>query len=189
MKFKDALQKSVQTLSSSEFRNRVKEEDERMLSHLPLLQKINQAGFLTVNSQGGEKQSGKSVLDGKHYELSERAYLIGFLLETKAASFLQKVSIITDKNAIYVPLCQDSVSIPSSLDIPLTITKKGGKTTVETHSSVVLPESVWHSFRKQAHISKSEKVVFILCWDTKWNRNASGPSGLFQDILKILKTI
>ena len=189
MKFKEALQKSVQTLTSPEFLQRVKEEDERMVKHLPLLQEINKAGFLTVNSQGGHKQSGKSVLDGKYYELSERAYLIGFLLEEKAAAFLKKLSLTTDKNGIYVPFCEDSVSIPSKLDIPLTITKKEGETTIETHSSVVLPKSVWNSYRKQAHINKSEKIVFVLCWDTKWNRNASNPSGLFKDVLKILKGI
>ena len=189
MKFKEALQKSVQLLSSREFIKRVKEEDETMMKHLPLLQDINKSGFLTVNSQGGQKQSGKSALDGKHYEISERAYLVGFLLEEKAVAFLKDLSLRTDKNGIFVPFCEDTISIPSNLDIPLTIMKKGGSITVETHSSVVLPESVWHSFRKQAHISKSEKIVFVLCWDTKWNRNASNSSGLFKDVLKILKGI
>ena len=35
--------------------------------------------------------------------------------------------------------------------------------------------------------NKNDKIVLILCWDTKWNRNASSVNGLFTDVLKILK--
>jgi hypothetical protein len=189
MKFKEALQKSVKFLSSPEFIQRVKEEDENMVQHLKDLKEINVHGFLTTNSQGGHKSSGKSVIDGKHYETSERAYLVGFMLEKEAAAFIQKSSRLIDKIIVFVPYCDDNVYIPSSLDIPLTITKKGKETSVDTHTSSVLPSSVWHSFRKQSHINKSEKVVFIQCYDTKWNRNASSPSGLFTDVLRILKSL
>jgi hypothetical protein len=189
MKFKDAIKKSVQFLSSPEFIQRVKEEDSNMVQHLKDLKEINAHGFLTTNSQGGHKSSGKSVIDGRHYEMSERAYLVGFMLEKEAATFIQKCSTFTDKNVVFVPYCDDDIYMPSSLDIPLTITKKGKETTVDTHTSSVLPLSVWNSYRKQSHVNKSEKIVYIQCWDTKWNRNASGPSGLFTDVLRILKSL
>ena len=65
--------------------------------------------------------------------------------------------------------------------------EKNGETTVSTHMSLVLPESVWEMYRKEAHLNKTEKVVYIICWDTKWNRNASGSLGLFNDVVRILK--
>ncbi len=189
MKFKDALQKSVKLLSSPEFVQRVKEEDDLMLQHIKNLKEINIHGFLTENSQGGHKSSGISKIDGKHYTMSERAYLMGFMLEKEAILFVKKCHLTTDKNVMFIPYCEDSIYLPSHLDIPLTVTNKGNETIVDTHTSSALPISVWESFRKQSHINKSEKVVFLQCWDTKWNRNASGPLGLFTDILRVLKTL
>ncbi len=186
MKFQDATTYSVEMLSSPDFRTRVQEEDVSMLKHLDILKKINAAGFLTVNSQGGRKSSGISKKDGKPYEIHERAYLMGFMKEEKAVEFLRRINIYTDKNAIFVPYCEDSIYIPSSLDIPLTVTKKGQSLSVNTHTSSALPLSTWTSFRKQANINKSEKIVFVQCWDTKWNRGASTQKGLFKDVLKCL---
>ena len=189
VKFKDAIQKSVDMLSSPEFLQRVKEEDNTMLQHMKILKEINAKGFLTENSQGGHKSSGVSKLDGKRYEMNERAYLVGFMLESVATEFIKKCNIYTDKNVMFVPHCEDNLYVPSSLDIPLTITKKGKEIIVETHTSSALPVSVWNSFRKRSHIDKSEKVVFLQCWDSKWNRNASSEKGLFTDVLSILKTL
>ena len=190
MKFKSAISRSVKMFSSPEFIERIKEEDSTMLKHLNILKAINANGFITDESQAGLKRSGISkFLAGKKYEISERAYIAGFMLETKAINFIKNMSLSTDKNAIYIPFCNDNIFIPRSLDIPLTITKIAGKTEINTHMSVVLPESVWQSYRKRAHINKTEKVVFIECWDIKWNRNAAGSSGLFTDVLKILKSI
>jgi|LauGreDrversion4_2_1035121.scaffolds.fasta_scaffold98016_2 hypothetical protein len=185
MKFTDAQDKAVKMLSSKEFIERVKEEDETMLEHLDTLKNINKNGYITVNSQAGRKEKGKSFQTGKPYEMIERAYTIGFMQESKASIFIKNMSF-TDKNAAFVPYCDDKMHLPSSLDIPLTITKTEGHTRIETHTSLTLPESVWQHYRKQAGISKGEKIVFITCWDTKWNRNASTKNGLFSEILKAL---
>jgi hypothetical protein len=95
----------------------------------------------------------------------------------------------TDKNAAFIPFCDDKINLPSNLDVPLTITKSEGEIRVDTHISMALQESVWNSYRKMANLNKSEKIVFIACWDTKWNRNASGANGLFTDIIKSLKSL
>ena len=185
MKFQDAQEKAVKMLSSKDFIERVKEEDETMLEQLILLKDINKQGFLTVNSQAGRKEKGKSFQTGKPYEMNEKAYVMGFMQESKAEAFIKKMSF-TDKNAAFVPFCDDKMHLPSNLDIPLTIIKTEGHTRIETHTSLVLPESVWNSYRKQVKLNVTEKIVFITCWDTKWNRNASAANGLFTDILKVL---
>jgi hypothetical protein len=189
MKFKDAQRKAVEMFSSPLFIQRIKEEDNSMLKHLPILQEINAHGYLTIESQAGRKTSGKSRLDGKHYELSERAFVSGFMQEAKAVEFIKHMNTTTDKNAMFLTSCEDSLYLPSSLDIPVTITKKEGKTEINTHLSSALPQSVWDSWRKQIHLNKNEKIVFILCWDPLWNRNASGRNGLFKNILQVLKDV
>ena len=184
MKFQDAKKRSVEMFDSPEFIERIRDEDSSMLKHLPLLQKINHLGYITTESQAGNHKRGKA--DGKPYELSERAYLSGFMMEEDAALFIKNMSLYTDKNAMYIPICD--AEIPPSLDIPLTITRKKTGVTVETHMSPSLPKEANDFFKKMVHLNKSEKVVFIFCWDPMWNRLASGKNGLFTEVYNRLST-
>ena len=52
--------------------------------------------------------------------------------------------------------------------------------------SVALPTAAGDHFKKMLNLNKTEKVVFIFCFDTKWCRLASGKNGLFTDISKNL---
>ena len=182
MKFNEAKAQAVALFNSAEFKERVMEEDASMLRQLAILQEINRHGFITVNSQAGAKTKGKHYETGKAYENMERAYLMGFMLETEAALFIKNMGIKTDKNAVFVPVCSDDIKLPSALDIPLTMTKSAGRTQIDTHFSSALPKSTFESFRKQAKLNKSEKIVFIFCWDSEWGRQ-----GLFKDVLRVLK--
>lgn len=189
MKFKDAQAKSVKMFSNPEFIKRIKEEDETMLKHMNILQKINSSGYLTIESQAGNRKNGLSVIDGNKYEIRERSYIAGFMKEEDASIFIKQMALDTDKNAMYIPYCSNDMYMPSKLDIPLTVTIKNKLTTVTTHNSSALPNNVWHMLRKNAHINKSEKIAYIFCWDSKWCRNASSATGLFTDVLKVLKEI
>ena len=184
MKFNEAKAHAVALFNSAEFKERVNEEDTTMLRQLATLQEINRNGFITVNSQAGAKAKGKHHETGKAYENIERAYLMGFMLETKAPEFIKNMGLKTDKNAVFVPVCSDDINLPSALDIPLTITTSAGTTKVDTHFSSALPKSAFDSFKKQVKLSKSEKVVFIFCWDSEWGRK-----GLFKDVLRILRSL
>ena len=183
MKFNEAKAQAVALFNSAEFKERVNEEDATMLRQLAILQEINRHGFITVNSQAGAKTKGKHHETGKAYENIERAYLMGFMPETEAPEFIKNMGLKTDKNAVFVPVCSD-IKLPSALDVPLTITKSGGAVRVDTHFSSALPKSAFDSFKKQVKLSKSEKVVFIFCWDSEWGRK-----GLFKDVLRILKSL
>ena len=174
-------------MSSEEFLKRIEEEDETMLKHMAILREINASGYITIESQAGRFSKGaKSFRTGKPYEISERAYISGFMKEEAAAEFIKNMGIHTDKSAVMIPHCK-GVEIPSALDIPLTATKSAGKTEVNTHASMALPIEVFTMYLKQAHINRSEKVVFIFCWDNQWNRDAAGAHGLFKDVLAQLK--
>jgi hypothetical protein len=146
MKFKYAVLDAVKTLASDAFIKRIKEEDDTMLKHLTILKEINKYGFITNNSQTGNKNTKES------YEINQRAYISGFMLESMAQHFIKNMNLYTDKGAIYIPICD---TIPSNLDIPLTITKINGEIKIDTHMSSALPFSVWDSYRKQLHINKN----------------------------------
>ena len=182
MKWKDAQTKRILMFSSPDFLKRIEEEDSSMLTHMDILKKINMAGYLTIQSQGGHKSNGKS------YEIHERAYIEGFMLEKDAEEFIKNLGIYTDKVGVYIPYSLD-IKLPSSLDVPLTIQKKNNNWEVVTHTSIALPKNVWDMYRKEVGLNKNDKIALILCWDTKWNRNASSINGLFTDVLKILKKL
>lgn len=171
MKFNAAQKKAVTKFDDPEFIANIKEEDPTMVKHLDILKKINEYGYLTKNSQAGRKTKNEY----------ERAYIQGFMMKKDAIEFLKKMNIDTDKNAIYVSVSINNIE--SSFDIPLTIQLNK----VVTHMSTTVPLRIWNQERKYLNLDKD--VVYIFCWDPKWNRNASSKTGLFTDVLKILKTI
>jgi hypothetical protein len=168
MKFNAAQKKAVTLFNNPEFIKNIKEEDPTMVKHLDILKKINENGYLTKNSQAGRKSN--------EYE---RAYIQGFMMKKDAVKFLKRMNIETDKNAIYVSINEKE----PLFNIPLTIQLNK----VITHMSTTVPLRVWDQERKYLNLNKD--VVYIFCWDPKWNRNASTKTGLFTDVLKILKTI
>ena len=189
MKFREACAAAVKLFGKESFIKKIKEEDLLMVKYIPLLQKINKAGFLTTNSQAGHHSKGKHFQTGKPYELTERAYLEGFMLVADAEKFIKAMGIHTDKNAIFRPVCKSATELQPELDIPLTIVKRGENISVETHITVGLPENWSDLFKKMVNLNKSEKVVFISCWDTNWGRSAAEKNGLFIQVLECMQRI
>ena len=167
MKFNAAQKKAVTKFDNPEFIANIKEEDPSMVKHLDILKKINENGYLTKNSQAGRKTKNEY----------ERAYIQGFMMKKDAIEFLKRMNIETDKNAIYVSINEKE----PLFNIPLTIQINK----VVTHMSTTVPLRIWNQERKYLNLDKD--VVYIFCWDPKWNRNASSKTGLFTDVLKILK--
>lgn len=171
MKFKAAQKKAVDKFENPEFIENIKEEDSTMVKYLGILKEINECGFLTTNSQTGRKTP----------IIYEKAYILGFMLKKDAVKFIKTMSIETDKNALYVSI--SNIDADPTLDIPLTIEKQK----VITHMSTSVPRRIWENERKQLDLD--DDIIYIFCWDPKWNRTASSKMGLFTDVLKILKTI
>jgi len=181
MKFKDALAHSVNHLTSEAFQARVMSEDPSMMKYVPLLLDINRAGFLTSDSQAGNETKYENGVE------TERAYLHGFMLEKTAQGFIQTMGISTDKNAGQVMVAggYDDYKV----GIPLTVSKKNGTGEVkyETNLYMGLPTQVYERYLKECNIDKSEKVVYVQCWDPVWKRNAAGKKGLFTEVLRVLQ--
>jgi hypothetical protein len=174
MKFKAAQKKAVANFDNPEFIENIKDEDPNMVNHLGILKQINECGFLTTNSQAGIK----TIKPLFH----ERAYILGFMVKNDAAQFMKNMSIETDK----VVICPSfEICVDKAFDIPLSMEKKD-EWKVFTHMSTSLPRRIWDKERKKLDLDKKD-IVYIFCWDPKWNRNASNKNGLFTDVLKILK--
>ena len=109
------------------------------------------------------------------------------MLENDAKIFINNISINTDKIAINIE--QNAINWDSQISIPLTIEKVNNKWKVFTHMSTTVPPKYYWAQQTNLGINNSHKVLYILCFDPKWNRNASSKNGLFTDVLKILKTI
>lgn len=181
MKFKDALAHSVKKLQSDEFKERVMIEDDSMMKYVPLLVDINRAGFLTNDSQAGNETNYENGV------ITERAYIHGFMLEKTAKEFIEKMGISTDKNAgqIFAAGGYDDYKFGT----PLTVTKNTstGEIKYETNLFMGLPTQVYERYLKECKIDKSEKVVYVQCWDPIWKRNAASKKGLFTDVLRVLQ--
>ena len=178
MKFNAAQKKAVAKFNNPEFIENIKDEDSTMVKHLGILKEINECGLLTTNSQAGRKTA----------TIYERAYITGFMLKKDATKFIKMMSIETDK-VIISPLWHGGfIDADPKLDIPLTIEKKD-HWEVFTHMSTSAPIEFWNKERKQIDLDDERGIVYIFCWDPKWNRNASSKNGLFTDVLKILKSI
>lgn len=172
MKFNATQKKAVDKFTDLEFIKNIKEEDPTMVKHLDILKQINEYGYLTTNSQAGTKT--------ENYE--ERSFIIGFMLQKDAQFFVQNINMNTDKIALSV-VVSDTYADPK-LDIPLTIENKG----IVTHMSTFVPFNYLKQEKQKMGLNVKE-ILYIFCWDPKWNRNASSKTGLFTDVLKILKTI
>jgi hypothetical protein len=174
MKFRVAQKKVLDMFDNQEFIENIKDEDSTMIKHLSILKQINQHGYLTTSSQAGRKTS----------TIYEKAFITGFMLKNDAIQFIKRINIETDKNAIYVSI--NNKEFDKKLTIPLTIQKEK-EWKVITHWSPTIPLRVWNQERKKINLDK-DNIVYIFCWDPKWNRNASSRCGLFTDVLKLLKS-
>jgi len=85
LKFVEAQSKAISMFSSPSFIKNIQEEDKLMVKNLKFLKIMNEYGYITTNSQVGNKSLGKkSLIDGQPYEIIERAYITGFMLEKDA---------------------------------------------------------------------------------------------------------
>lgn len=184
--FKIAQKKAVDKFVNPEFIKNIKEEEPNMVKHLDILKQINEHGYLTTNSQAGIKT--------ENYE--ERSFIIGFMLRKDAQKFVHTINTTTDKIAVSIVVSDNYADV--KLDIPLTMENKKGIWKSFYHMSTFVPFK--HMIQEKQNMGLLDTIIkdkdiepldilYIFCWDPKWNRNGSSKTGLFTDVLKILKTI
>ena len=186
MKFEEVKKNRIKMFDSPEFLQRIKDEDPRMKKYLGILKKINMNGFITLESQAGLYQ--KIVNDdGDNVTYSEKSYITGFMEESKVIKFMNYISLSTDKICLIIHTVDNEFKIPSKYDIPLTIRTKDNISNINTHTSTIIPQRIIDMYKKEIKINKSEKIIHILCYDPRFNRDAKNDNGLFTEILTALK--
>lgn len=188
MKFGKAKETQLKMMSSKEFLQRILEEDPSMVKNLPILQKINAKGYLTIESQAGRKSNGKSVKTGLAFVMHERAYLSGFMPTVLAEMFVKKFNLSSSLCAVHVPSCHE-LDVNAKLDLPITYHTDRNGSFVDTHMSMAIPKQVEMQWKKQLHIDKTEKTSQIFCYDPEWNRPAFSSNGLFTKVFKVLQSL
>lgn len=131
----------------------------------PLAQ-INDLGFLTIDSQDGQK--------------NERAYVSGFMEPPMAHAFTEALNCSTDKLAIVLQPC------PKELRSRIAVTRHNGKGVTNTPLYIQNKE---YTFLKTdyAGLPKDADVLLVNCIDTHWERKAySKRGGLYGDIITTL---
>ncbi len=196
MKFADAQKKMLEYLSSDEFKSR--EDAETTVSSVPILKRIIKSGFLTDNSQEGLITNGFNPDSKRYYHIEERAYVTGFIPHEKALAFVAWMNTYTDKVAFVIDsdpskafdtlFFEGDTKLVSS--IPVTVsgsstTKKAiTKLEPDTQLTTRLPAKVVDFQKKNVHLNKTEKALYVAVFDPKYGRKAANNQGLYGDILK-----
>jgi hypothetical protein len=188
MKFEDAQKFMIKYLSSSKFANR--EDAQTTLSSLSLITDMVKHGFITENSQEGVQIKGKKYITNEPFVINERAYVCGFMREFDGELFMRLFSSKSDKVCLIIPrlnIQESDINFDKNKNIPLTVSiKSDNKYKVYTSQTTWLPAFIYDLKKQHVKLNKSEKVVYILCYDPLYNRKASSKNGLHNDILKIL---
>lgn len=180
MKFVDAQKKMIQTLQSDSFAKRGDSDD--TIVDIPTLVQIIKKGFITTDSQPGIEHKGFNQETGNPYHIKERAYVIGYMKRKRGIEFMNQFNLTSDKGCYITSIDGDEKNIHPAEWIPLTISNNKPV----TRAALSMPMNIFDFYRKEAHIDKSEDVVYIVCYDPVWNRRASSKHGLFHDILHAL---
>lgn len=189
MKFAEAVKSMVEYLQSEEFGRR--EDAVSTLSSVPRLVKIVKAGLITENSQEGVQESGVNPETRRYFEMSERAYVTGFIKKGRADAFVDWMNANTGMTALQVMSgsSKESITVTRARSHA---TKAGLKTAAyssETSLPIAIPASTLNTLRSQVHLDKTEDVAYIAVFDAQYGRAASSKQGLYAAVLRGLTAI
>jgi hypothetical protein len=165
--------------------------NKHMKELIPTLKEINRLGLLTIESQPGKHVNYKHFLTNEDVEYSEKAFIAGFMQEELATKFIQYFNINTDKFAMAITIAGNEVDMSVKLDFPMRIIKNKFQCTTEVHKhmSTSVPIDWFMVKRSHLFISPRENLVYLYCFDNKWNRLGNAEDGLFTDVLNALTFI
>ena len=140
--------------------------EEDTIKQLDLIKNINQAGFLTTDSQDGLVNEG--IYNGNKYKIVQRAYIIGFmkkLLYDKLYSFIKYTDLVC--------LGYDILSEPFETDMRILVTydefAKIDHTRIPITSDGM---SEWNSITTYSpKIEEPNDLYFVSIFDPTWRRS------------------
>jgi hypothetical protein len=188
MNFAKAQDKMLEYLRSPEFSNR--SDSQHTLPSLPILEECIRRGLLTTGSQEGVCVTGYT---DSYYRIEERAYLSGFMTQSHAKQFVERMNTETDKIAFITQVLPRTHHRGSFAISTIPITVSG--TSVRRWGIKLYPESAVplavdiDSFtldKKHAFLNRREAVYQVQCIDPVYCRRATSVRGLYKDVVQIL---
>ena len=190
MDWEVAIKMAIMRFDTQQFQESIS-TNKHMKELVPTLKEINRLGLLTIESQPGKHVNYKHFLTNEDVEYSEKSFIAGFMQEEMAAKFIQYFNINTDKFAMAITIAGNEVDMSVKLDFPMRIIKNKFQCTTEVHKhmSTSVPIDWFMVKRSHLFISPRENLVYLYCFDNKWNRLGNEKDGLFTDVLKAMTFI
>ena len=187
MDWEVAIKMAIMRFDTQQFQESIS-TNKHMKELIPTLKEINRLGLLTIESQPGKHVNYKHFLTNEDVEYSEKAFIAGFMQEELAEKFIQYFNINTDKFAMAITIAGNEVDMSVKLDFPMRIIKNKFQLTTEVHKhmSTSVPVDWFMVKRSHLFISPRENLVYLYCFDNKWNRLGNAEDGLFTDVLKAM---
>eukprot|EP00741_Cyanophora_paradoxa_P001543 tig00000492_g1494.t1 len=134
------------------------------------LARINELGLVTFDSQDARPSAGDT----------ERPYVEGFMLPGAAEAFVDAFNASTDKVALLLHPSSDHAWASRVI-----VTRRGDGHPESWQQLRIDPESyAWQQRRMGLRPGGS---LLVACIDPKWGRRATGPGGLFGDVVRVLE--
>lgn len=180
MNFNNAKKRMIKYLESDAFKNR--EDAQTTLKSIKILQKINQLGFITNDSQEGVIETGTisespSPKKRKKYVIKERAYVTGFMKRNQSKEFVDRMNSLTDKIAFIIDINKNTdnyIAVTTQNNVPF------------TKIFLNLNIKTFNFIKSEAYLDKDEEVDCVACIDPVYGRLATSKDGLYKDIIKSL---
>ena len=166
-------------------------EDASMSEARPILSEINRKGFLTIDSQMGQKRARKHFVTGEEYPSWQRAYVDGFMPRHLIKNFHQRMEL-EDGVVILIDAPHERPmriggAISVTLDGDYFYTRKPVATSAGFQESVenVLPEVRSIMSDKRCRELLRQDAFNVRVVDMVWGR----PFWLFEKISKVLDVV
>lgn len=181
---------------------------------IQILKNINKLGFVTISSQEGNEtedenpiilygpNKGKPIINengskATFLKTSERAYCDGFILISKAKTFIknlknqkQTIRIITHPNKEYINLTKESITYEDGTEeesYPTNVPIVENKNEIEEYIDMITNSGYHKGSKSNKNQVNLKYWCFLSIVDMEYGYNAINKDGLFSCIDKALK--
>ena len=176
------------------------EDEQDMISSIPLLKQMNNLWFFTLDSQGGNKNNFEQ--DGIQYTIDQRSYVIGFMPKVVYMKF--KNTIESCQNIIVNKMDVDTFEEEVELTRVKKINENGNiENSIQTTYPGPISQEVLDNYLDMFHFVEPEAYgggveglildpdqwVGVFIADNRWNYHSTSENSAFKCIINALKNV
>jgi hypothetical protein len=192
MRFIGKQRAVIAYLNSDAFRSR--QDAQTSLVSIPVFVRMIEMGFITDDSQEGLIKVGYNAETRLHYDIQERAYVLGIMRKDHGKQFVKNINIRTDKVAFIMridPTAYFDAIFQRELQPDIVLGRSKTARTPELLAAKDFYEigsiQLVGPIASYPEIATyDEEVVSVQVFDPVYGRNARSVGGLYRDILNCL---